>query len=104
PSEEIAELAVKRNHDCRRQKVRRDDPRKMRKPTDVADDRRQRRRDDRLIKRSKQKNQRQRGKNRDPATRYGLDIFGDFGAWALHVVEALRFRIMRLAGCASSRR
>ena len=100
PSEEIAELAVKRHHDRRRQKICRDDPRKMRKPPDVADDRRQRSRDDRLIERSKQKDERQRREYRDPAACFGLCIVGNFGAWALHVVEALRFRIMRPADCA----
>ena len=48
---EIAELAVERTRDRRGQQVRRDDPGEMLDPAEIADDRRQRRRDDRLVER-----------------------------------------------------
>ena len=46
---EVAELAVERRRDRRREQIRRDDPRQMVEAAEVADDRRQRGRDDRLV-------------------------------------------------------
>ena len=51
---QVAELAVQRRHDRLRQQVRGDDPREVLEAAEVADDRRQRRRDDRLIERGEQ--------------------------------------------------
>ncbi len=48
-AEEVAELAVQRPHHCRCEQIRGDDPRELRDASEVADDRRQRGRDDRLV-------------------------------------------------------
>ena len=57
---EIAELAVQRGDDRDRQQVGGDDPGEVVEPAEVADDRRQRGRDDRLIERRQQHRQHQR--------------------------------------------
>jgi hypothetical protein len=49
----VAQLSVEGANDRRREQVGSDDPRELGDPSEVADDRRQRRRDDRLIERRK---------------------------------------------------
>ena len=51
---DVAELAVERHGRRRRQQVGRDHPREVLQAAEVADDRRQRRRDDRLVERREQ--------------------------------------------------
>jgi hypothetical protein len=53
-SGDVAEFSVKRDGDRRCQQVRGDDPRQMVEPTEVADDRRQSSRHDRLVQRGEQ--------------------------------------------------
>jgi hypothetical protein len=57
----VAELAVERRDDRRRQEVRGHHPRQVREPAEVADDRRQRCRDNRLVQRCEQQDQHQAG-------------------------------------------
>ena len=63
PPVEVTELPVQRRHDRRRQQVRRDHPREMLDAAKIANDRRQRRRDDRLIERREQRDEKQRREN-----------------------------------------
>jgi hypothetical protein len=56
-AKQVAELAIERRHDRRGEQVRRHDPRQMRKPTKLADNRRQRRRRDRLVERGEEHDQ-----------------------------------------------
>jgi hypothetical protein len=60
---EIAELAVDRPGDGRGEQVRRDDPGELRDAAEVADDRRQRRRHDRLVERREQEHEHQRAED-----------------------------------------
>ena len=71
-AEEVAELAVKRHHHRRGQEISRDDPREMRQSADLADDRWQGRRDDRLVERSKQQNERKCRENCEPVALAGF--------------------------------
>ncbi len=76
---DVAELAVQRHDDRRRQQVGGDDPRQVRQAADLADDGRQRGRDDRLIQRGKQQDQHEGGKNRPAVARtdcVGAEIRG----------------------------
>ena len=57
---EVAELAVERARDGRREQVGGHDPRQVLDPAEIADDRRQRGRDDRLVERREQQHQQQR--------------------------------------------
>ena len=57
---EVAELPVERAGDRRGEQVGGDDPRQVLDPAEVADDRRQRRRDDRLVERGEQQHEHQR--------------------------------------------
>ena len=66
---EVAELAVERADDGRREQVRRDDPREVLEPAEVADDRRQRGRDDRLVERREQHDEHQRAEDQADARR-----------------------------------
>ena len=65
---EVAELAVQRPDDGRGEQVRRDDPGQMLDPAEVADDRRQRGRDDRLVERREQQHEQQRAEDQADAT------------------------------------
>ena len=56
---EVAELAVQRRHRRHRQQVGGDHPRQVLEPAELADDRRQRGRDDRLVQRRQQHHQHQ---------------------------------------------
>src|SRR5581483_5116046 len=60
---EVAELAVERPCDRGREQVRRHDPRQMLDAAEVADDRRQRGRDDRLVERREQDDEDQRAED-----------------------------------------
>ena len=60
----VAELAVDRRRDRRREQVRGDDPREVVEAAEVADDRRQRGRDDRLVERGQEHAEHQRGEDR----------------------------------------
>ena len=64
---EVAELAVERCHDRDRQQVRGDDPGEVVEPAELAHDRRQRRRDDRLVERRQEHDQHQRPNHREHA-------------------------------------
>ena len=64
---EVAELPVERPGDRRGEQVRGHDPREVRDPAEVADDRRQRRRDDRLVERGEQQHEEQRGEDQADA-------------------------------------
>ena len=69
---EIAELAVERAGDRRREQVRGHDPREVLEPAEVADDRRQRGRDDRLVERREQDDEHQRAEDQaDARSRLG---------------------------------
>src|SRR5580765_8022353 len=65
-----AELAVDRADDRRGEQVGGDDPRELGEPAEVADDRRQRGRDDRLVERGEQQHEHQR--REDQADSLGL--------------------------------
>jgi hypothetical protein len=71
---EVAELSVHRPHDGRREQIRRHDPGEMLDPAEIADDRRQRRRDDRLIERRQQQHEHERPEDQAEARGllYGL--------------------------------
>ena len=70
PPVDVAELAVQRHRDGRGEHVRREDPRVLRDPAEVADDLRQRRRHDRLIERGEQQRHHQARVDReDPPDR-----------------------------------
>ena len=56
---EVAELAVERRHDRHREQVRGDDPREVLEAAELADDRRQRGRHDRLVERRQQHHEHQ---------------------------------------------
>ncbi len=56
---EVAELAVERRHDRHREQVRGDDPRQVLEAAELADDRRQRGRHDRLVERRQQHHEHQ---------------------------------------------
>ena len=56
---EVAELAVQRRHDRHREQVRGDDPADVVEPAELADDRGQRGRDDRLVERRQQHHEEQ---------------------------------------------
>ena len=58
---EVAELPVQRRHDRDRQQVGRHDPRDVIEPAEVADDGRERGRDDRLVERREQHREHERG-------------------------------------------
>ncbi|MNH00129.1 hypothetical protein D3C79_593150 [compost metagenome] len=60
-AEQIAELAIQRHHDGRGQQIGRHDPGQILQPAELADDGRQRGRDDGLIERRQQHHQQQRG-------------------------------------------
>ena len=62
-SVEIADLAVERAGDRRGEQVGGDDPGELGDPAQVADDRRQRRRDDRLIQRCQQQHEQERAED-----------------------------------------
>ena len=64
---EVAELAVERPDDGRGEQVRGHDPREMLDPAEVADDRRQRRRHDRLVERREQQDEHQRAEDQTDA-------------------------------------
>ena len=66
---EVAELAVERRDDRDRQQVGGDHPRDVLQPAEVADDRRQRGRDDRLVERREQHHQHQRAEDHPEAPR-----------------------------------
>ena len=67
---EVADLAVQRTRNRRREQVRGHDPGEMGEPAEVADDRRQRGRDDRLVERREQQHQQERAE--DQAHALGL--------------------------------
>ena len=60
PAVEVAELPVQRAGDRRREQVRGHDPREVLDPAEVADDRRQRGRNDRLVQRREQQDEDER--------------------------------------------
>ena len=60
---EVAQLAVHRTDHRRGEQVRRDDPGELRDSSEVADDRRQRRRDDRLVERGEQQHEQERAED-----------------------------------------
>ncbi len=60
----VAELAVDRRRDGRGEQVRGDDPGEVAEAAEVADDRRQRGRDDRLVERGQEHAEHQRGEDR----------------------------------------
>ena len=60
---EVAELPVQRARHGRREQVRRHDPRHVRRAAEVADDRRQRGRDDRLVERGEQQHEQERSED-----------------------------------------
>ncbi len=62
-AEQVAELPVQRAGNRRRQEIGGHDPGEVIEPTEVADDGRQRRRDDRLVERGEQQHEQQRGKD-----------------------------------------
>jgi hypothetical protein len=68
-AEEVAELPVDRPDHRRSQQVGRDDPRELRDAAEVADDRRQRRGDDRLVERREQQHEQQRAEDQANALR-----------------------------------
>jgi hypothetical protein len=63
PSVQVAELPIERTDNGRGEQIRRDDPRELRDTAEVADDRRQRRGNDRLIQRREQQHQQQRSED-----------------------------------------
>ena len=63
PPVEVAELPVHRPDHRRGEQVRGDDPGELRDPSEVADDRRQGRRHDRLVERRQQEHQQQRAED-----------------------------------------
>jgi hypothetical protein len=69
PSVEVSELPVDRADDRRGEQVRGDDPREVLDPAEVADDRRQRRRDDRLVERGQEEDEHQRPEDETDARR-----------------------------------
>ena len=69
---EVAELAVDRRRDGRGQQVGRHHPRQLGEPAQLADDRRQRRRDDRLVERGQHHGQHQPCEDRADAGRCRL--------------------------------
>ena len=72
---EIAELAVERPGNRRGQQVRRDDPGQMVEPAELADDGRQRRRDDRLVERGQQQDEQERAEDQPhPLGRLGHSL------------------------------
>ena len=66
---EVAELPVQRRGDRRGEQVRGHDPRQVLDPAEVADDRRQRRRDDRLVERREQQDEDERAEDQADARR-----------------------------------
>ena len=70
---QVAELPVERAGDGGGEQVRGDHPRQVLEPTEVADDRRQRSRHDRLIERREQDDEDQRTKNQPDALLALLD-------------------------------
>ncbi len=82
---EVAELAVERGDDRDRQQVGGDDPREVVEAAEVADDRRQRGRDDRLVERRQQHHQHQRADDRVEAA--AADLRAGLGAAVLIDVE-----------------
>ena len=69
---EVAELPVERPGDGRSEEIGSDHPREVGDSAEVADDRRERRRDDRLVERGQEQHQHQRGEDRADARR-GLE-------------------------------
>jgi hypothetical protein len=63
-AEQISQLAVKRRDNRLREQIGGDDPGEVSQSAELADDRRQRRRDDRLIERCEQHHQQQRTEDR----------------------------------------
>ena len=73
PPVDVAELPVERHGDRRREQVRGEDPRVLREAAEVADDLRQRGRDDRLVERREQQRDHQARVDReDPADRVAV--------------------------------
>jgi hypothetical protein len=68
-SVEVAELAVERPYDRRREQVCRDDPGQVLEAPEVSDDRRQRGRHDRLVQRGEQQHEQQRREDQTDARR-----------------------------------
>ncbi len=77
----VAELAVERRRDGRREQIRGDDPREVVEAAEVADDRRQRGRDDRLVERGQEHAEHERredGAERPPGERCVCGIHDTF--------------------------
>ena len=90
---EVAELAVERAGDRRGQQVRGDDPREVGDPAEVADDRRQRRRDDRLVERGEQQHEHQRQEDQAQA-RLRLDRCSVICGIIAYITQLLRTAII----------
>ena len=91
---QVAELPVHRPDDGRGEQVRGDDPGQMLDPAEIADDRRQRGRDDRLVERGQQQDQHQRAE--DQPRRAGRPAGRSRPALRLNVLAARARFLARL--------
>ena len=84
PPEQISELAVEGNDDRRCQEIGRHDPGEVGQAADLADDGRQRGRDDRLIEGGEQEDEHERGEDRHTLPRACVAVVTAAGNRSLH--------------------